>query len=419
VSDRPAERETAKPINAYKLAVARMWAVARQPYLASALFAMPVVSSPGLSDGTGVDQEWRLYLDPDKVEKWSPEQLGSMLIHHAGHLLRDHAGRARQAGVSQSSSERWSLAADAEINDDLVGAGLHPPHDPVLPQAMGWQTGRLAEEYFHAGGGTSDEHHDHRDTPDCGSGSDGQARPWELISDAASGIPQGLPSGERFLLRCQVARNVLEYARQGRARLPSQWRRWAEDLLEPKVDWRRALAGLLRRRVASVTGAADYTYRWPSRRASAARDVILPAMARPIPEVAVVCDTSGSMAAAQLGQAVVEVEALLRAIGVGRSRVRVLAVDAAVHTVRRVSQAAQVELVGGGGTDMSAGIAAAARLRPRPSILVVLTDGLTPWPPAAPKGMEVVVGLLGDQAGSGRWMTPEWAQVVRIPEHAA
>lgn len=412
---------TPTAINGYRLAVARMWAVARQPYLAAALFASPVVAAPGLG-GAQVDEQWRLYLDPARVEEWPAEVLGSVLIHHAGHLLRDHAGRARQTGVSRSTGAAWALAADAEINDDLIHSGLRLPDEPVLPQAMGWRPGRLAEEYFHAATGArppGDEDVHGPDLPDCGSGSDGLSRPWELTIEAPNGLPKGLPSGERHLLRCQVAREVLSFARQGRARVPAQWRRWAEGLLEPKVDWRQVLAGLLRRRVAAVAGAADYTYRWPSRRAGASPGVILPAMARPVPEVAVICDTSGSMAGAQLAQALGEVEGLLKAIGVARDRVRVLAVDSAVQTARRVSRARQVELVGGGGTDMGAGIAAATGLRPRPSILVVLTDGLTPWPAARPKGVEVVIGLLGNQGGTGRWAAPDWAQVVRIPENAA
>jgi hypothetical protein len=78
---------------------------------------------------------------------------------------------------------------------------------------------------------------------------------------------------------------------------------------------------------------------------------------------------------------------------------------------RRVSSARQVELVGGGGTDMGAGIEAAGRLRPRPSITVVLTDGFTPWPDRPPRGMRVVVGLLGDDAPDA----PDWARTVRVP----
>jgi predicted metal-dependent peptidase len=220
-------------------------------------------------------------------------------------------------------------------------------------------------------------------------------------------------------MRAQVAGEILDCARKGIGTVPSNWKRWAEELLEPTVDWRRVLAAEVRRGVMSVAGCVDYTYRRPSRRASASPDVVLPALQKPVPEVAIVCDTSGSMSGDQLTTVLSEVEGLLKGIGLRGSGVRVLAVDAAVQTVRRVSSARQVELVGGGGTDMGKGIAAAAALRPRPSVVVVLTDGMTPWPAQAPPGMRVIVGLIDGPLGigsSGTWRPPAWARVVRINE---
>jgi predicted metal-dependent peptidase len=83
--------------------------------------------------------------------------------------------------------------------------------------------------------------------------------------------------------------------------------------------------------------------------------------------------------------------------------------------VQNVSNARQINLVGGGGTDMGAGLVAAAKLRPRPSVIVVLTDGMTPWPAEAPKGMQVVVGIIGNPARGGHpWAAPKWARVVPI-----
>ncbi|HEX2064180.1 MAG TPA: hypothetical protein VHE80_07135, partial [Acidimicrobiales bacterium] len=307
-------------LDGHKLAAARLWAVSRQPYMAAALFASQVVVVPELGR-IAVDEAWRLYVDPELVDQWSVEVLGSLLIHHAGHLLRDHAGRARRVGVDREASKDWALAADAEINDDLVGSGLRLPEDPVLPQAMGWAPGRLAEEYFHA------EHVHPPDEPDCGSGSDSQPRPWDLIGQGG-----GLPPGEQQMVRCQGAAEVLRFARQGLGRRAGGWTRWAEDLLEPKVDWRKVLAAEIRKGLTTVSGRVDYTYRRPSRRASVTPDVVLPALERPVPEVVVVCDTSGSMSDEQLAQVLVEVDGLLRGVGLARSRLRVIAADAAVRT---------------------------------------------------------------------------------------
>jgi predicted metal-dependent peptidase len=218
----------------------------------------------------------------------------------------------------------------------------------------------------------------------------------------------GLPRWQADLLRRQVAQDVTAHGKQPRT-VPAGLLRWAEEVLAPKVNWRAVLAAELRRAVAEVSGAVDYSYRRPSRRSAVSGPVVLPALRRPVPDVAVVCDTSGSMTAGLLAMVLAEVEGLLRALGLAR-QVRVLACDTAVGPAQRVSSARQVQLVGGGGTDMGAGIGAAAALRPRPAVTVVLTDGYTPWPSSPPKGMRVVVGLLGQQAPDA----PAWARAVRV-----
>jgi hypothetical protein len=54
-------------------------------------------------------------------------------------------------------------------------------------------------------------------------------------------------------------------------------------------------------------------------------------------------------------------------------------------------------------------------------VVVVLTDGLTPWPADPPKGMELVVGLLGGASvrRSKAWAPPDWARVVDIDDPVA
>jgi predicted metal-dependent peptidase len=116
-----------------------------------------------------------------------------------------------------------------------------------------------------------------------------------------------------------------------------------------------------------------------------------------------------------LARALAEVEGLLARGGLRQTQVRVLAVDTNVHAVRRVSRASQVELAGGGGTNMGVGIAAAAALHPRPSVIVVLTDGFTPWPDKSPKAVRVIVGLLTQPIiPTDRFALPTWARIVRI-----
>lgn len=50
----------------------------------------------------------------------------------------------------------------------------------------------------------------------------------------------------------------------------------------------------------------------------------------------------------------------------------------------------------------------------RPDLVIVITDGLTPWPPTRP-GREVIVALLATKIA--RPAPPLWAQIVEIPAH--
>ena len=405
-----------RPPGLEQLAAARLWAAIRFPYLATGVFGAQVMAERN-SGTVSVDESWRMRADPELTAAWTPAQLGSVLVHHVCHLLRTHGERAQAAGIRPDEARTWVRAADAEINDDLVSAGLDLPGRPVLPRDLRAEDGLLAEQYFDGirqarraedgrGAGTGDRSASSESGEtagawlDCGSGADGMPRPGQE--------PGGLPGWQAELLRRQVAQDIVAHGKQA-GTVPAGLLRWAEEVLTPKVNWRALLAAELRRAIAEVSGAVDYSYRRPSRRSAAVGPVVLPALRRPVPEVAVVCDTSGSMTADLLAMVLAEVEGLLRALGLAR-QVRVLACDTAFAPAQRVSSARQVQLVGGGGTNMGAGIEAAAALRPRPAVTVVLTDGYTPWPAAAPKGMRIVVGLLGAQAPPA----PPWARSVRV-----
>lgn len=392
---------SAERLDEPRVAAARLWGATHFPYLATALFASPVVAAPGLGS-IAVDRSWRLYVDPEIVRRWTAEQIGSVLVHHVGHLLRDHAGRADQLGIDDACEKAWVAAADAEINDDLVDTDASFALDPIVPSALGCEAGGFAEDYFRSIRDSSEL------VPgECGSGAHGQHRGWERHAD---GVPE-ISAASAHLLRCKVASEIRSSGAGGKlpGTVPQGWRIWADAMLDPQVDWRRMLGAAVRASYASVAGLVDYSYARPSRRASVMGAVVMPTMRRPLPMVAVVIDTSRSMSGL-FSDVLAEVDAILSAIGVGRDCLRVLSCDAHVHVVQRVTSARQVELYGGGGTSMVAGIESALALRPCPSMIVVLTDGYTPWPATAPRGARVVVGLVGD----GRWDVPDWAKVVRI-----
>jgi predicted metal-dependent peptidase len=213
------------------------------------------------------------------------------------------------------------------------------------------------------------------------------------------------------MTRRLVAQAIREYtASRSRGQLPGGWRRWADQTLAgPIIPWRRVLASAVRRAIAHVAGSHDYAYSRPGRRRIP--HVVTPALRRPLVTVAMVVDTSGSMGQAQLDAALAEVKGVITAAGVGSQRLTVLACDAAVGATTRVRRVEDVQLVGGGGTDMRVGITVAAAGRPRPDVIVVFTDGCTPWPDR-PSHSRLVVALIGAQAHTAG--VPEWATTVRV-----
>ncbi|MFJ8885333.1 VWA-like domain-containing protein [Streptomyces sp. NPDC102402] len=381
-----------------KLLAARYRAATDRPYLASALYALTVVPSDGVPT-MGVDRHWRCYVSPGFVDRTPVAELAAVWVHEVAHLLRDHHGRADLLpAADRRHRHRVNIAQDCEINDDLVADGLPLPAGRMEPRLFGLPEGQLFEAYLPALPSSPLTH-------DCGSGAHGQPVPWELPGTTG---PPGVGRAEAEALRRHTAEAVRAHARAGGS-LPGGWKRWADEVLEPTVDWRQALAGAVREAAAWAGGAVDYTYRRPSRRGAALRGVVLPSLRRPLPRVAVVIDTSGSMGDREIAAALAEVTGVLREVGIRGNRVTVLACDADVQAVSRVTSAAQITLGGGGGTDMRAGIAAALDVPERPSIIVVLTDGLTPWPDETP-ACRVVAALVGPSAPAA----PPWIETVRV-----
>ncbi|MGI9599110.1 MAG: vWA domain-containing protein [Acidimicrobiales bacterium] len=390
-----------------KVAAARLWATARYPYLASAIFAAPTLPAPGVGRLV-IDRWWRIHADPDVVAASTVDQIGGELLHLTSHALRDHAARADELRFSEAAElHHWVDSADAEIADDFP-TELDRISPAVRADDLVCRDGRLAEEYYRLGVVREGVEND------CGSGAHGAPPPWEPPPpdpDAESSADRGVGQDDQELIRQNVAAEV---ARAEADAVSAGLRRWATDRLKPTIDWRSELAASLRREISVVAGAVDYSYRRPSRRSSTVDGVVLPALQRPTVEVAVVCDTSASVSDELLGQAMSEVDGLLRATGT--RTIRLLACDDAVRTVSRVTSGRDVALLGGGGTDMAIGIDAAMAQRPPPSLIVVLTDGYTPWPAEAPRA-KVVVGLLDDESqppGIAPVQPPDWARTVPI-----
>lgn len=402
------------PLDMEKLLAARLHAVKVRPYLASALFALHVVEDRSVPT-MAVDANWRCYVSPGFVARTPVEELAGIWVHEVSHLLRDHHGRGERYAWEHEEHEpgerlRRNIAADFEINDDIYGDGLPLPAGAVLPSLLRLPDGLLMEEYLRTASmsGLTGE----LAWLDCGSGADGQGRPWELGPDGA----HGLSKQQRDAVRFRVAEGIR--GRPGDA--PEGWRRWADEAFHPPQPWRRLLGAAIRSAASAPGVGEDHSYRRPSRRSASVPRVLLPSLRHTPPRVRVVIDTSRSVSDAELGSALLEVAAILRAVGGRRDLVSVISCDAAAGVAVPLCRAENIELVGGGGTDLRSGFARALRSRPRPDVIVALTDGQTPWPAAQPPCRTVVglfpcpVRVAEENPDYVPDAPPPWARVVTI-----
>lgn len=219
------------------LRMARAYAAEKLPWFAPAIYAAPLVITESCPSIAAIDSGMRVYFNPKHVAKLlaSKEEVKEALpelaflwVHEISHRLREHKERALEKGAHPTL---WQCSADLEIND-AQWEGLTPPKlfPPLLPKHFKLANGKSAEFYH-------DELLRQGWMPDAltldeGSGVHGQKREWELPEDDPR--TSAIPTVEQGLIQRSVAEAITHHKRQGE--IPQGWVRWAEEVLEPKVD---------------------------------------------------------------------------------------------------------------------------------------------------------------------------------------
>jgi len=398
-------------------------------YLQSVLWAMRIMAAEGI--GTmAMSKDAVVYYDPETVLGWSLEARVLVLYHELGHWMRKHyerLGRLPNGTLAQ-------IAADLELQQDLEGEVSRdrnlewPPQGYIAPGKPPFEDlprGELAETYYRlleqkqkqSGGGQGQQEgqqgkqrqqgqggggqqgqqpqqgQGNGQIPSQGSVSDGRWKDWEQPDH-----PEGITEAQGRLIARKLAQDIQEAAEReqshsGIGSVPAWMRRWADMQLSSKVPWHKVLDRWMRMAIGHVLGYSDYDFRVPNRR-SALSGLLHPGLVNPVPRIAVVLDTSGSMSRRQVGLALAEIGGVLKAMG-AMEGVWVLATDAEAHTCQRVFNPRRVEIVGGGGTILESGIARAMRLRPRPGIVIVISDCHNYWDEAKPARTRIVVVRVG------------------------
>jgi predicted metal-dependent peptidase len=394
-----------------------------------------------------------------------------VLLHETGHIFGDHATLAKGLDVTPQTHKMWNVAADMAINDDLVAAGMTTIREGVLPEQIGMDDHLTPIEYYGAlrrlvsdqqaqqansqqgsqgqqgdqpddqsqdgdssgngadsndgGSGDGDE------TPfkGCGSVSGGEAAPVEVgPDDDLDGTAPASTAQQVQAARRRTAVLIADHRQKHPGSVPGGISRIVDDFFEPsQTKWQPILSLAVRRGIRMTSGLDVRTLRRRDRRShnrtmpGSGKRVIRPGRMSHKVSIHLIRDTSGSMSDHDLKAVSREAEAIARTMRVTGKDFMVTDADAEAYGAREwKGKATMREGSGGGGTDMGGAIVSvlAERKKNPPNVLIVATDGYTPWPDMPPNAdTKVIACIIADERTRQDLIdqVPGWITAIGVP----
>lgn len=150
-----------------------------------------------------------------------------------------------------------------------------------------------------------------------------------------------------------------------------------DQLTPSRVPWARLFSSILSRTSSNIIqGKADYSYRRVNRRMIASSKYIFPGLVAYQPKALIGVDTSGSMQDEDFLYTLSEVDTLARGVFRGDA-LELFTVDTKIASIQPVKNVKELDLIGGGGTDMTAAWEYVLNLpnHKKPDIFILATDG--------------------------------------------
>lgn len=380
-----------------KIQAARTALILDQPFFGALALRLAVLEQEGC--GTAWTDGRTLGYDPAFVNRLTADEVLGLIAHEVMHCAGGHPWRRDGREMRQ-----WNVACDHAINHVLVEAGFRLPQGALRdPQYLGksaeWIYARLPAQTPQDGSGDGQGDRVGVSSPDGQPSSPGV--PGTGACDVRDASPDAAEDGVTEA-DWQQAVQQAALAAKSRGLLPASLARLAEQMAQPKVDWRSVL-----HRFVQQAARNDYSWRTPNTR-HLARGFYLPSLrSEEVGPIAVAIDTSGSIDGVVLSQFAAELRSVVD--DVKPTRVSVIYCDAKVHRVDTFERDDVVELkpVGGGGTDFRPALLAAEALDEPPVCIIYLTDLMGTFPTAAPEMPVLWASTSRTQAPFGETMVIE------------
>lgn len=376
----------------------------KAPYIATTLYGL--VPRPVFEDGIKLATSAKLVLyynpswvvsEPAFQGKNGHEVMAACLYHECCHILN---GMRRLEKLSSEGVERGlslskarllaNIAGDLSINQMLRSAGWKLPPWVWYPEKRGYPPDLTMEQYWEL---LMKESSKISLSPALGSGGCGGCAGNPLDIEVTVDVDSvGRTDMDIDRIKRETVKEIRDHQKSHGVGSTPGFR--SEDLIfekrKPLVKWERKLRNVLTRCTGLITaGDDDYSSLRPDKN-SALLGIILPGSISMEPEVAFIRDTSGSMGRSELLHANNEIIHAIRALSI--DSVWLVDADTQAYTPKRVSvmDIPRLPVQGRGGTDFVQPLEFAKRLRPRPDIVIYMTDGGGTAPKKKPREFEVV-----------------------------
>jgi predicted metal-dependent peptidase len=330
-----------------------------------------------LSGGTmGVDIKGNVYYNKDYAEKLSDSHMISVICHEINHIVFNHLKRRvdREGLV-------WNIAADIVTNNILANNGFDLHEDWIVPERnrvsiLGIEIRnidqKIAEQIYDELSKEIDKQpkysFDNHIMSD-GDGGEGKGEGNERQKNAKK-QPEISESGKLPDWKRLVS-EALAFAKQ-RGKAPLGMDRYIEDVLFPKQNWKELLYRYITAEIPT-----DYDYSRPSKKFYAT-GIYLPRLMKENIDIVAVIDTSGSIDKKDLEDFMAEVVGITKSFS--NIHVTLLVCDTKIqaeYEIKNGFNVNDINMKGGGGTDITCIRDWIAENKPYTKLWVYLTDGVT------------------------------------------
>jgi len=346
-----------------------------------------------------------IYYDEELLEEIgiTLEEMEGILVHEVMHLILEHSER-----LGTRNKFKWNMATDLAVNSMLRKWRFQLPEGSLFEEKyVGMSADQIYDELPDKG---------QHSCPECGcedvrikklkvrGRGEGNrilktegvfecldcGHTWEGGIDIvfSEGGMSGVPFDDHDMwgdsdidsqeLRSKVAEAADRTKMHGE--MPARLERIVDDLVHPRVDWRRLLE-----RYVQAQDREEYTWKRPNRH-HLHRDIYLPSLRSDRLDIAIAVDTSGSISEQRLNEFMSEIAGILNSVD--NFKAELIACDSEVHAHRTARcmddfKVFQEECQGGGGTDF---VPVFEELDGQNiDCLVYLTDGMGSYPEKKPR----------------------------------